>query len=236
MGSHWDAVVGQELSDSWGHWAHHTVVVKKPGSGWSFVRLLSRNCILKMLENGSVDGMIHCLALGKKFVMHQTLHIKEGDQHYCSFDWNCGTFEWEHHLYVLNKLIAASLIASVILRVSGGRITRFVAELMAVQWNTFNVMSNNLQVLIIWYLTRVVLRPEVLLFYWKNMSAMKQADTTVMFKKAFNNVCTSTVAVSYDPLSPILLASSAVQDSRNFKRVPWTSRWWTYIQVEYSCD
>ena len=124
----------------------------------------------------------------------------------------------------------------VILHVSGGRITRFVAELMAVQWNSFNAMSNNLQVLIIWFLTRVVLRPEVLLFYWKNVSAMKQADTTVMFKKAFSNVCTSTVAISYDPLSPTLLPSSAVQDSSNFKRVPWTSRWWTYIQVEYSSD
>jgi hypothetical protein len=86
MVSHWDAVVGQELPDTSGHWAHHTVVVKKPGSGRSFVKLFTRKCILKMLQNGSLDGMIHCLALGKKFVMPQTLHSREGDQHYCSFD------------------------------------------------------------------------------------------------------------------------------------------------------
>jgi len=86
MENHWDAVVGQDLPDAWGRWSHHTVVVKKPGIGRSFVRLFPRNCILKMLQNGSVDGMIYCLALGNKFVMHQTLHIKEGDQHYCNFD------------------------------------------------------------------------------------------------------------------------------------------------------
>jgi hypothetical protein len=33
-----------------------------------------------------VDGMIFCLALGNKFMIHQTLHTKEGDQHYCNFD------------------------------------------------------------------------------------------------------------------------------------------------------
>jgi hypothetical protein len=38
--------------------------------------------------------------LGIEFVMHQTFHIKEGDRHYCTFDWNCDSFEWEQHLYV----------------------------------------------------------------------------------------------------------------------------------------
>jgi hypothetical protein len=82
MRSYWDAVVGQDLPDARGRRSHRTVVVRKPGIGRSFVRLFPRNCILKMLQNGSVDGMIYCLALGNKFMIQQTLHIKEGDQHY----------------------------------------------------------------------------------------------------------------------------------------------------------
>jgi hypothetical protein len=81
MGSYWDAVVGQDLPDAWGRYSLRTVVVRKPGIGRSFVRLFPRNCVLEMLQNVSVDGMIYCLALGNKFVMHQTLHTKEGDQH-----------------------------------------------------------------------------------------------------------------------------------------------------------
>lgn len=82
MGNHWDALVGQDLPDTWGRWSHCTVVVKKPGIGISLLRLFPRNSILKMLQNVSVDGMIYSLALENKFMMHQTFHIKEGDQHY----------------------------------------------------------------------------------------------------------------------------------------------------------
>jgi len=85
MGSQWDAVV-DHLPDARGCSSHRTVMVKKPVIRRSFVRLFPRNCILKMLQNVSVDGMIYCLALGNKFVMHHTLHTKEGDQYYCNFD------------------------------------------------------------------------------------------------------------------------------------------------------
>jgi len=86
MGSHWDAVVGQDLPDAWGRCSLRAVVVKKPGIGRSFLRLFLRNCVLEMLQNVSVDGVIYCLVLGNKFVMHQPLHTKEGDQHHCNFD------------------------------------------------------------------------------------------------------------------------------------------------------
>jgi len=65
---------------------------------------------------------------------------------------------------------------------------------------------------------------------------VKQADTWNMFRKTFKSVCTSTVVVSFDPLAPILLTSSVMQDSRKYKRVPWTSRWWTYILLECTSD
>ena len=68
MGSHWDAVVGQDLPDTGSCCSHRTVVVKKPGIGRSFVRLFPRNCILKMLQSASVNSVIYCLALGNKFV------------------------------------------------------------------------------------------------------------------------------------------------------------------------
>jgi hypothetical protein len=61
--------------------AWHIVVVQKPGTGRPFVRPFLTNCILKALQNGYVDSLIHSLALGKKLVMHQTLCVKESDQH-----------------------------------------------------------------------------------------------------------------------------------------------------------
>jgi hypothetical protein len=61
--------------------AWRIAVVKKPGTGRPFVRPFSTNCISKALQNGYVDSLIHGLALGKKLMMHQTLRIKESDQH-----------------------------------------------------------------------------------------------------------------------------------------------------------
>jgi hypothetical protein len=85
MGSHWDAVVGQDLPDAWGHWSHHTH--SEEARYWKIIcEAVSKELRLEDVTNGSVDGMIYCLALGNKFVMHQTLHIKEDDQHYCNFD------------------------------------------------------------------------------------------------------------------------------------------------------
>jgi hypothetical protein len=43
---------------------------------------VSDNCISEALQNGYVGSLIHGLALGKKLVMHQTLSVKESNQHY----------------------------------------------------------------------------------------------------------------------------------------------------------
>jgi hypothetical protein len=61
--------------------AWHIVMMQKPGTGKPFVRPFPTNCISKALQNGYVDSLIHGLALGKKLVMHQTLHVKESDKH-----------------------------------------------------------------------------------------------------------------------------------------------------------
>jgi hypothetical protein len=53
------------------------VVVQKAGTGRPFVRPFPTNCTSKTLQNGYVDSLIHGLALEKKFVMHQTLRVKE---------------------------------------------------------------------------------------------------------------------------------------------------------------
>jgi hypothetical protein len=61
--------------------------------------------------------------------------------------------------------------------------------------------------------------------YQKKASSMKQADLRDMFKKGSKSVCTSTVVVSPDPLSP---TPSSCEDSRKHRRGPrwpWASRW-----------
>jgi hypothetical protein len=74
-------VLGQEFPDTQGYVAWRIVMVQKPGTGRLFVRLFPTNCISKALQNGYVDSLIHGLALGKKLMMHQTLRVKESDQH-----------------------------------------------------------------------------------------------------------------------------------------------------------
>jgi hypothetical protein len=74
-------VLGQEFPDTQGRVAWRIVVVQKSGTGRLFVRPFPTNCISKALQNGYVDSLIHGLALGKKLVMHQTLCVKESDQH-----------------------------------------------------------------------------------------------------------------------------------------------------------
>ena len=177
-----------------------------------------------------------CLALGNKFVMNQTFYTKEGDQHFVALTETVIIFN-ENNTYMssINSVLLLQVLPSC--DVFGVAVlTGFLAELMEMQRNSINVMSDNCKVLIIWYLMRVVLRPEVLLFYQKDATAMKQADTWDMFRQAFKSVCTSdtwdmfrkalksvctsTIVVSFDPLSPILLASSVMQDSKKYKRVP----------------
>jgi hypothetical protein len=82
VSNRWDAVLGP---DAQGRVAWRIVVVQKPGTGRAFVRPFPTNCISKALQNGYVDSQIHGLALGKKLVMHQTLRVKESDQHCLDF-------------------------------------------------------------------------------------------------------------------------------------------------------
>jgi hypothetical protein len=80
VGNHGDAVLGQEFPDTQDRVAWR-IVVQKPGTGRPFVRPFPTNYISKELQNGYVDSLIHGLTLGKKLVMHQTLRVKESDQH-----------------------------------------------------------------------------------------------------------------------------------------------------------
>jgi hypothetical protein len=73
-------VLGQKFPDTQGRVAWRIIMMAKPGTGKPFVRPFPTNCILKALQNGYVDSLIHGLALGKKLVMHQTLHVKESDR------------------------------------------------------------------------------------------------------------------------------------------------------------
>jgi hypothetical protein len=74
-------VLGQEFPDNQGRVAWRIVVVQKPGTVRPLVWPFLTKCILKALQNGYVDSLIHGLALGKKLVMHQTLCIKLSNQH-----------------------------------------------------------------------------------------------------------------------------------------------------------
>lgn len=54
------------------------------------------------------------------------------------------------------------------------------------QQHTCNLMSDNMEILMIWHL-RVVSRPDVLHFYQKKALPMKLADLGDMLKKAFTS-------------------------------------------------
>jgi hypothetical protein len=72
-------VLDQDFPDTHIRVAWRIVVVQKPGTGRPFLRPFPTNFISKALQNGYEDSLIHGLALGKKLVMHQILHVKESD-------------------------------------------------------------------------------------------------------------------------------------------------------------
>jgi hypothetical protein len=76
-------------------------------------------------------------------------------------------------------------------------------------------MSNNLEILITQDVRRVMPRLEVFALYQKKASSMKLADLRDMFKKASKQVCTSTIVVSPDPLSPTPTTLSTVKTAEN---------------------
>jgi hypothetical protein len=78
-------------------------------------------------------------------------------------------------------------------------LTHIVSQVLE---NSVNLKSYNSEILIIGHLWTVALGPEVSLFAKKETLSMKYTDLRNMFKKVCNIVCTSTVAVSTDILSP----------------------------------
>jgi hypothetical protein len=56
--------------------------------------------------------------------------------------------------------------------------------------NSFNPMSGNSEIVLIWQYRRVVSGPEVLLFTGKKVPVIKQADLRNMFKQASKSICT----------------------------------------------
>jgi hypothetical protein len=87
--------------------------------------------------------------------------------------------------------------------------------ILNIQQNLFNLICDNLEILIIWHLRRVVPRLEVLLFTTKKCLLMKEADLRHIIKKASKIVCTSTIVVSPHLLSPTPSASSAMKTPEN---------------------
>jgi hypothetical protein len=52
---------------------------------WNICEDVSKELYLKGVAEWFCRQSDYVLALGKKFMMHQTLHIKEGDQHCFNF-------------------------------------------------------------------------------------------------------------------------------------------------------
>jgi hypothetical protein len=69
-------------------------------------------------------------------------------------------------------------------------------------------------------LGRVFLRPKILLFTRKKASSMEQTYVREMPKKASKSVCTATILVSLDPLSPTPSNSSAMMTPEHRKEEP----------------
>jgi len=67
---------------------------------------------------------------------------------------------------------------------------------------------------------RVFIRLKILLFTRKKGSSIKQTDVREMPKKVSKSVCTATILVSPDPLSPTLSNSSAMKTPENKEGEP----------------
>jgi hypothetical protein len=106
-----------------------------------------------------------------------------------------------------------------------------------IEQNSFNLTSNNSEILIIQHMRKIVLRPEMFLFTRKKASSMKQADLRNMFKTVSNSVCTSTIVVSPDFLSPTPSTSSNLKTRkcRRDTNGPEPAGDGD-MQMEYSCD
>jgi len=79
-----------------------------------------------------------------------------------------------------------------------------------IQQNSLIVTSDNTEILIIQHLSRVIREWKFLHFHLKTASLIKQPDLRDMLKSS-KCVCTSTVVVSSDLLSPTPSTSSAMK-------------------------
>jgi hypothetical protein len=83
-----------------------------------------------------------------------------------------------------------------------------------------NPASNNSEILTIqiWHLRSP--KAEFFYFYKQKAPSSKQADIRDKFTKVYKSVCTSTVAVTPDPLSPAPSTSSAARTPENSDKDP----------------
>jgi len=82
--------------------------------------------------------------------------------------------------------------------------------------NFFDLSSDYPTLLIIRQLRKILFST----FYQKKTSSMKQSYLRDIFKEASKSVCTSTIVVSPDPLSPTSSSSSAVMAPESMEEDP----------------
>ena len=114
MWNHWNVMLCQEVPDIQGHLAHCIIQMQKQVPA-AMCEAVSNELLLR----GTADSLCrHCdwccgpAALGKKFVIHQTLYFIESDQHCLDFLVEIWPFlKWDYQSYVLNQLNTVSLNA-----------------------------------------------------------------------------------------------------------------------------
>lgn len=115
MRNHWNSVLCQEVPDVQDHWAHFIVQMQKQvpeGNETVFNELLLRVIADSLCRQS--DWYCGPVALGKKFVMHQTVRL---------YHWKWSAFSWFVSgneailtmglpvIYILNQLTIVSLNA-----------------------------------------------------------------------------------------------------------------------------
>jgi len=84
-----------------------------------------------------------------------------------------------------------------------------------IRYNSVNLTSCNLEILIIQLSKRAVSRPDTLLFTIKKASSMKTGKSQKHVPKGLKSVCTSTVSVPPDLSSPDPSTSLAMKTREN---------------------
>jgi hypothetical protein len=141
--------------------------------------------------------------------------------------------EWVVQLHMWSSVVSSS-IAEGNWRKECKKAGNVYFTIISVQQNSFDLMFNNLGILLMQHLGRVVPGPEILLVP-ENRCSVKRIDLKDMFKKASKSVCTSSVALSHDPSYYTPWMSSAMKTKKTQRRTFMTlnqqtkdiSRWTT---------